>query len=218
MKKVKERRIKFEKTACRCSGKLFFPFHCFYMIFHYLFAQHHQKSLNFQKYRKTQWKTMDFEPPKRRQEVKDCWRGRQDCRKTACRCSGKLSFQNNSFMHQFSQKRKTAPRCSGQLFLGGPRGEKRVPKIEIIVVKRWVDCEDTQRKECAKAMWSCTRMAVQRSMKAKSVSWKTASRYRGRLFFGFTPAPMDRCVWQSYVAVLRPTCCKGYFKLFFKSY
>ena len=111
------------------------------------------------------------------------------CRRTACRCSGKLFFQNNNFMHQFSQKRKTAPRCRGKLFVGGPRGEKRVPKIEIIVVKRWVDCEDTQRKECAKATWSGTRMAVQRSMKAKSVSWKTAPCCSDKLFFKIRSSP-----------------------------
>ena len=58
--------------------------------------------------------------------------GRIKFEKTACRCSGKLFFQNNSFMHKFSQKRKTTPRCREKLFLGGPRGEKRVPKMEIM--------------------------------------------------------------------------------------
>ena len=31
--------------------------------------------------------------------------------------------------------------------LWGPRGEKHVPKLEIIVVKMWVDCEDIRRTD-----------------------------------------------------------------------
>ena len=44
--------------------------------------------------------------------------------KTACRCSAKLFFKSNTFMHRFSEKCKTAPHSSRQLFLWGPRGEK----------------------------------------------------------------------------------------------
>ena len=71
---------------------------------------------------------MDFEPPERCKEATYCWRGRQDCRKTAWRCSAKLFFKSITSMHRVSEKRKTPPHSSRQLFLVGPSGEKR-PQI-----------------------------------------------------------------------------------------
>ena len=49
-------------------------------------------------------------------------------------------------MHRFSEKCKTAPHSSRQLFYG-VQGVKKGAKLKIIVVKRWVDCEDIQRTD-----------------------------------------------------------------------
>ena len=155
---------------------------------------------------------MHFEAPRRWKGVTDRWRGREDCGKTACHCSGKLFLQNDTFMHGFSEKPKTAPRCGGELFWTPPGGEKRVPKMEFMGVRMRVDCEDTQRQECARAIWRGKNKAVKCWLTTKCVSWKTASRRSGVLFFRIAPAPMKRCTWRSDAAVLRPTRCKGHWK------